>query len=156
MEVIKQLLSNEYFLFCVMAVVIFCLTQLLKWPIKAATKHIIDEKTRSLVNLVILIIPFGLGLIAEWLFDGLYLHNNFSGIAGLQYGSASLLVYTIFEKIAQKTGIEIKIDNPLDTDEGKVVQELVKKVQEDGTIDKSDLSAVAEFWKMINKENTKK
>lgn len=156
MEVIKQLLSNEYFVWCAMAVVIFCLTQILKLPIKAATKNIKNEKTRGIVNLIILIIPFGLGLLAEWLFDGLYLRNAFSGITGLQYGSASLLVYGIFEKIAKKTGIEIKLDNPLDTEEGKAMQELVEKVQEDGKIDKSDVSAVDEFWKAINKDNPKK
>ncbi len=147
--VLKTLLENEYFVWCAMAVVIFGLTQLLKLPIKAATKHIKNEKTRGIVNLVILIIPFALGLLAEFLFDGLYLHNEFSGIAGLQYGSASLLVYGVFEKIAKRTGIEIKLNNPLDTDEGKAVQELVNKVQEDGKIDKTDASAVDEFWKTV-------
>lgn len=152
MEMLKQWISNEYFVWCAMAVVVFGLTQILKIPIKAATKHIANDKKRGIVNLVILIIPFALGLLAEYLFDVLYLHNSFTGIAGLQYGSASLLVYGIFEKIAKKTGIEIKLDNPLDTEEGKAVQELVEKVQEDGKIDKSDISAVDEFWKTIQKD----
>ncbi len=157
MEVIKQLLSNDYFVWCAMAVVIFGLTQLLKLPIKAVTKHIKNEKTRGIVNLVILIIPFTLGLLAEYLFDVLYLHNVFAGIAGLQYGSASLLVYGVFEKLAKKTGIEIKLDNPYETtDEGKAVQELVEKVQEDGKVDKSDLSAVDEFWQAIQQDKNNK
>ena len=140
-----------------MAVIIFCLTQILKLPIKAITKHIKNEKTRGIVNLVILIIPFGLGLLAEFLFDGLYLHNSFAGIAGLQYGSASLLVYGVFEKIAKKTGIKVTIDNPYETtEEGEAVKELVNKVQEDGKIDKSDISAVDEFWEKINKGTGKK
>ena len=153
MEVIKQLLSNEYLMLCVMAAVIFGLTQVLKLPIKAATNHIKNEKTRGIVNLIILIIPFALGLLTEYFFDGLYLHNAFTGIVGLQYGSSSLLVYSVFEKIAKKTGIEIKLDNPLDTEEGKAVMELVKDVQEDGKIDESDVSAVDKFWKTINKNN---
>lgn len=159
MEVIKQLLSNEYFMLCIMAVVVFCLTQILKLPIKAATKYIKNEKTRGIVNLVILVIPFALGLLAEFLFDGLYLHNEFSVITGLQYGSSSLIVYGVFEKIAKKSGVNIKLNNPYKTtEEGKAVQELVEKVQEDGKIDKSDLSAVDAFWEAINKEktNTKK
>ena len=158
MEVIKLLLSNEYFVWCAMAVIIFCLTQILKLPIKVATKHIKNEKTRGIVNLIIMIIPFALGLLAEFLFDGLYLHNAFTGIIGLKYGSASFVIYGVFEKIAKKASIEIKLDNPLETYEGKAVQELVDKVQEDGKIDKSDLSAVDAFWEAINKEktNTKK
>lgn len=151
MEVLNQLLSNEYFVWCAMAVIIFCLTQILKLPIKAATKHIKNEKTRGIVNLVILIIPFGLGLLAEFLFDGMYLHNAFTGMAGLQYGSSSLFVYGVFEKIAKKTGINVKIDNPYEiTEEGKAIKELVDKAQEDGKIDKSDLSAVDEFLEKIN------
>lgn len=157
MEWLKQLLANEYFMFIAMALIIFGLTQLLKLPIKAATKHIKNEKTRGIVNLVILIIPFALGLLAEYLFDVLYLGNVYMGVAGLKYGSSSLLVYSVFEKIAKKTGVDIKLNNPYETtDEGKAVQELVDKVQEDGKIDKFDLSAVDEFWKTINKDSPKK
>lgn len=151
MEVFLELLSNGYFVWCAMAVIIFGLTQILKLPIKAATKHIKNEKTRGIVNLVILIIPFGLGLLAEFLYDGLYLHNAFTGIAGLQYGSASLLVYSVFEKVMQKIGVKAQIENPYEaTEEGQAIQELVEKVQEDGKIDESDLSAVEEFWEKIN------
>lgn len=156
MKVLKQLLSNEYFMLIAIALIIFGLTQLLKLPIKAVTKHIKNERTRGIVNLVILFIPFALGLIAEYLFDVLYLGNTFMGVVGLKYGSSSLLVYSVFEKIAKKTGVEIKLDNPLDTEEGKAVKELVDKVQENGKIDKSDLSAVDEFWKTINKDSPKK
>lgn len=157
MEWIKQLLANDYFIFIAMASIIFGLTQLLKLPIKLATKRIQNEKTRGIVNLVILIIPFSLGLLAEYLFDVLYLGSNYTGIVGLGYGSSSLLIYSIFEKIMKKTGINIKIDNPYETtEEGQAVKELVDKVQEDGKIDKSDLDAVEDFWKAINKGKQKK
>lgn len=146
------LLSNEYFVWCAMALIIFGLTQLFKLPIKAATKHIQNERTRGIVNLVILLIPFALGMLGEFLFDGLYLHNSFTGIVGLQYGSSSLLVYTVFEKLAKKTGLELKLDNPYDTDEGKAVKELVEEIQADGKIDKKDASAVDELWKTISKD----
>ncbi len=156
MEFIKQLLANDYFVVCAMAVIIFGLTQLLKLPIKAATKHIKNENTRGVVNLVILIIPFGLGLLAEFLFDVMYLHNDFTGIAGLQYGSSSLLVYSVFEKIAKKIGSKVKIKNPYkETEEGKAVVEFVEGVinspveKSVETADKED--AVQDFWDNINK-----
>lgn len=39
-EFFKKLLSNDYFVWCGMAVIIFALTQLLKLPIKHWTKNI--------------------------------------------------------------------------------------------------------------------
>lgn len=162
METIKTLLSNEYFMLCVMAAVIFGLTQLFKLPIKAATSHIKNEKKRGIVNLVIVLIPFALGLLSEWLWYWLYhkygvgMQVEFTGINGLQYGMASLTVYGVVEKLFKKNGIEIKLDNPLDTDEGKAVQELVQQVQEDGKIDNQDISAVDQFWKTISKDKDKK
>lgn len=151
MEVIKQLLSNEYFMWCAMAVVIFCLTQLLKLPIKAATKHIKNERTRKIVNATILLIPFALGVLFEFLYTTYYLHTVFTVITGLGYGTAGISLYGVIERF-----FKIKVNNPYNTEEGKAVQELVDRVQEDGKIDKSDVSAVDEFWNAINKDNTKK
>ncbi len=152
MEIITQLLSNSYFVWCAMAVIIFCLTQILKLPIKVVTKHIKDENTRGIVNLVILLIPFGLGLLAEFLFDGLYLHNDFTGIAGLQYGSSSLLVYGVFEKIAKKIGVKVKIKNPYkETEEGQAVAEFAENVVADKKVDGADKDAVKDFWNEVKK-----
>lgn len=151
MEVIKQLLSNEYFVWCAMAVVIFCLTQLLKLPIKAATKHIKNERTRKIVNATILLIPFGLGVLFEFLYTTYYLHTVFTVITGLGYGTAGISLYGVIERF-----FKIKVNNPYNTEEGKAVTELVDKVQEDGKIDKSDVSAVDEFWNAINKDKPKK
>lgn len=152
MEVIKQLLSNEYFVWCAMAVIIFLVTQVLKLPIKAATKHIKNQRTRKIINATILLIPFGLGVLFEFLYTTYYLHTVFTVIAGLGYGTAGISLYGIIERF-----FKVKVENPYEnTEEGKAVQELVEKVQEDGKIDKSDLSAVDEFWKTINKDNPKK
>lgn len=152
MEVIKQLLSNEYFVWCAMAVIIFLVTQVLKLPIKAATKHIKNERARKIANATILLIPFGLGVLAEFLYTTYYLHTVFTVITGLGYGTAGISLYGIIERF-----FKVKVENPYEaTDEGKAVQELVEKVQEDGKIDEKDVSAVDEFWKTINKNNPKK
>lgn len=151
MEVIKQLLSNEYFLWCAMAVIIFLVTQVLKLPIKAATKHIKNERVRKIVNATILLIPFALGVLFEFLYTTYYLHTVFTVITGLGYGTAGISLYGIIERF-----FKVKVSNPYETEEGKAVTELVEKVQEDGKIDKSDVSAVDEFWNAINKNNPQK
>lgn len=151
MEVIKQLLSNEYFVWCAMAVIIFLVTQVLKLPIKATTKHIKNERVRKIVNATILLIPFGLGVLAEFLYTTYYLHTVFTVITGLGYGTAGISLYGIIERF-----FKVKVSNPYETEEGKVVTELVEKVQKDGKINKSDVSAVDEFWNAINKNDPQK
>lgn len=152
MEVLKQWLSNESFMGCAMAAIIFGLTFLLKLPIKALTKnHSKNERARKIKNVIIVLIPFLLGLLAEFLYSCLYLHISFIGIKGLSYGAGAISLYAaISQFFKQKLGIEL--DNPIDTEEGKAVQDLVEKVQKDGKVDKSDISAVDEFWKTIQKD----
>ena len=140
-------LSNEWAVGVAMAVVIFGLTYLIKLPIKALTKKIKSERTRKIVNGVILLIPFALGLIGEFLYTYYFLHTAFTGIKGIGYGTSAVSMYAVVERF-----FGIKIDNPYTTtEEGKAVQELVDKVQEDGKVDKKDVSAVEEFWNAINK-----
>lgn len=159
MEVIKQLLSNEYYFGVAMAVIIFGLTFLLKLPIKALTKKFSkSERNRKLQNIVIILIPFLLGLIAQVLYCFLYLHiafTVFEAFKGLGYGSAAIAMYAPFaQRVKNTTGIDI--ENPFNTEEGKAVQELVEKVQDDGKINKSDLSAVDEFWQAIQQDKNNK
>lgn len=151
MEVLIQLLSNEYFVWCVMAAIIFLITQIVKLPWKYLTSKLIkNERKRKIANAVILLIPFGLGVLCEFLYSTYYLHAAFTIITGLGYGTASISLYGIVERF-----LKVKIENPYQTtEEGQAVQELIEKVQEDGKIDQSDLTAVEEFWKKINKENT--
>ncbi len=145
--VLKTLLSNSFFVWCAMAVIIFGITQLLKLPIKACTKRIKNERTRRIVNSTILLIPFILGLVAEFLYSTYYLHIAFMGITGLGYGAAGVSLYGIIERF-----FKIKVDNPYETtEEGKAVKDLVDKIQEDGKITEEDKSAVKDFWKTINK-----
>lgn len=152
MEVIKQLLSNDYFVWCAMAVIIFLVTQVLKLPIKHCTKKIKNERARKIVNATILLIPFCLGVLAEFLYTTYYLHTAFTVIAGLGYGTAGVSLYGIIERF-----FKVKVDNPYETtEEGKAVQELVEKVQDDGKIDKSDLSAVDKFWQAIQQDKNNK
>lgn len=147
MEFIKQLLANEYFVWCAMAVIIFGVTQLLKLPIKAVTKRIKNERVRRSVNAIILLIPFALGVLAEFLYTTYYLHTTFTVITGLGYGTAGISLYGIIERF-----FKVKVSNPYETEEGKAIQELVDNVSADGKVDKNDIDYVKEFNKKIGKK----
>lgn len=143
---IHVILSNQYIVGFAMALIIFAITQLLKLPIKATTKRIKNERARRIVNSTILLIPFLLGLTAEFLYSTYYLHIAFTGITGLGYGTAGISLYGVVERF-----FKVKLENPMDSEEGKAVTELVEQVQKDGKIDKSDISAVDDFWKTVSK-----
>lgn len=142
--VLKTLLSNEYFMLCAMAVIIFLITQILKIPIKHFTKKIKNARLKKIVNSTILLIPFAVGLIAELLYSTYYLQIGFVGVTGLGYGAAGISLYGIVERF-----FKVKIDNPYETtEEGKAVKEFIEEVQKDEKIDKH---AVDKFWELINK-----
>lgn len=153
METFKQILTNEYFIMCAMAVVVFIVTQLLKLPIKAITKKTIkDEKVRKRVNVIILIIPFAFGLLLEFLYNVLFLHNTFTGTIGLGYGMSGISLYAAVEKFfGKKKNSETIAGTYQETEEGKAVIELVDKISEDGKVDKKDVDVVQEFLDKINK-----
>ena len=143
-ELVKKLLSNDYFVWCGMAVIIFALTQLLKLPIKHWTKNIKNERVRRIVNATILIIPFALGVLADFLYSTYYLHTAFSAINGLGYGSAGISLYGLIERF-----FKVSIENPYESVEGEAVVELVEDIKADGKVDKNDQHAVKDFWEKV-------
>lgn len=147
MEWLKTILDNSYFIWCAMAVIIFLITQLIKLPYKLFTKKTIkNERARKIANAVILLIPFGLGVLGEFLYTTYYLHTAFTIITGLGYGTASISLYGIIERF-----FKVKIPNPYETEEGKEVLKLVDDITADGKVDEADKSAVQAFLDQINK-----
>ena len=144
MGFIHSLLKNDYFVWCAMAVIIFALTQVLKLPIKACTKHIKNERIRRMVNATILIIPFAVGVLADFLYSTYYLHTAFTVITGLGYGTAGISLYGAIERF-----FKVKTDNPYETEAGKAVTELVEEISKDGKVDENDKHAVADFWNKV-------
>lgn len=144
MEFIHSLLKNDYFVWCAMAVIIFALTQVMKLPIKACTKHIANERLRRIVNATILLIPFALGVLADFLYSTYYLHTAFTAITGLGYGTAGISLYGAVERF-----FKVKTENPYETEVGKVVTELVEEISKDGKVDENDKHAVADFWNKV-------
>ena len=144
MEWFFELLKNEYFVWCAMAVIIFALTQVLKLPIKACTKHISNERGRRIVNATILLIPFALGVLADFLYSTYYLHTAFTVITGLGYGTAGISLYGAIERF-----FKVKTQNPYATEAGKAVTELIEEISLDGKVDGNDKHAVADFWNKV-------
>ena len=144
MEFIHKLLNNSYFVWGSMAVIIFALTQVLKLPIKACTKHIGNERVRRMVNSTILLIPFAVGVVLDFVYSTYYLHGAFSIINGLGYGTAGISLYGAVERF-----FKVKSLNPYNTEEGKAVTELVEEVSKDGKVDANDKHAVKDFWDKV-------
>lgn len=144
MEWFFELLKNEYFVWCAMAVIIFALTQVLKLPIKACTKHIKNERVRRMVNATILLIPFALGVLADFLYSTYYLHTAFTVITGLGYGTAGISLYGAIERF-----FKVKTENPYETEVGRAVTELVNEISKDGKVDGNDKHAVKDFWDKV-------
>lgn len=144
LEVIKQLLANNYFVFGAMAVIIFLTTQVLKLPIKACTKRIKQERVRRIVNGTILLIPFALGIVLDFVYSTYYLNTAFDVINGLSYGTAGVSLYGVVERF-----FAVKTANPYESEEGKAVLDLVNEIAKDGVVDKKDSSAIEEFYKQM-------
>ena len=139
-----ELLNNVYFVSSAMAVIIFLATQVLKLPIKHFTSKIKNERARKLTNATILLIPFALGILFDYLYATYITHTAFSVLAGLGYGTAGISFYSIVERT-----FKVKVANPYETAEGKVVVELVEAVMNDGKVDEADIDHVKRFLEKV-------
>lgn len=149
MEWLNTLLHNTYFVWCAMAIILFGITQLIKWPIKHFTKKIGNKKVRTLVNTAILLIPFAFGILLDFLYSTYYLKEAFNAINGLGYGMAAISLYGIIERF-----LKIKVDSPYDTADGKSVTELIYNLANDGKLDAKDAEAIQEFLdNIVNEDN---
>lgn len=146
MEALHNFLTNSYFVWCIMAVIIFLVTQFLKLPIKHFTNKIQNERKRKIVNATILLIPFVIGILLDFLYSTYCLHQAFNVINGLGYGTAGISLYGIIERF-----FKVKIDNPYDSEAGKAVTELVDDITSDGKVDSKDMTAVEQFLDKVSK-----
>lgn len=141
-----ELLHNKAFILAAMGAIIFAITQLVKQPIKVLTKRFIkNPRAKKMANIVILFVPFALGIIADILYSTYFLHTAFSIITGLGYGMAAISLYSAVERF-----FGTKIDNPYkDTKEGKAVVELTEEIGKDGKIDEKDADPIKAFWDKV-------
>ena len=146
----QELLHNDTIVYTVIALVIFALTQGIKWScVKPFTRKISDERTRKAVNTVIYLSPFGLGMLFEYLYGVMLNGGTFSVVQGIINGSSGIALFGAWERayVVISGG---KSNNPYETtEEGKAVKDLMDKVVEDGKVDKGDRNAIKEFWNKI-------
>lgn len=130
--------------FVIMSIIVVLLTTIFKLPIKALTKRLVSklkiedyetkeeydaayakkEKARKAWNTIILALPFGLGILAEWVFSTTIV-REFIIANGVYIGIASIAIYSFVERFF--TGSST-VKQEYGTEEGKKVLELVETV----------------------------
>ena len=124
-----EFLYNKDITIWIMAVIVFAITFLLKLPIKALSKKAKNEQCRKAIYSVILIIPFAIGMLVEWLYDTFIMKGVFDYVTGFLVGGQSIALYGVVERF-----FGVKVENPYETEEGKKVLEQVEEITEDGTV----------------------
>lgn len=124
-----EFLYNKDITIWIMAVIVFAITFLLKLPIKVLSKKAKNEQCRKAINSVILIIPFAVGMLVEWLYDTFIIKGVFDYVTGFLVGGQSIALYGVVERF-----FGVKVENPYETEEGKKVLEQVEEITEDGTV----------------------
>lgn len=152
MEWLVELLKNEYFVWGAMAVIVFAVTQGLKWLfVKPFTKKL-NDKAKNIINSVILIIALGAAIGVEFLYSHFFLQETINITRALGGWGGASTVYAVFERFIKIfSGKEVDLGNPYTTEVGKETVELVEEVAKDGKVDANDKPAVESYLEMLNK-----
>ena len=143
-----ELLNNQVFILGMMAVIVFAVTQGLKWLlIKPWTKKASSERLKKILNISILLLAFGVAVLVEFFYSRYWISSGISFIRAYTGWTGSTTVYAWIERFLGK-----KVENPLASEEGKAVKELIEDAVEDNKVNQKDLSAVEEFWKKVKHE----
>ena len=144
MEWFLELLNNANFVWGAMAVIIFAFTQLFKLPIKHFTSKIGNVRAKKLANISILFLAFALAVLLDFLFAYFYLKEGVDLLRALRNWSGSSVVYSFIERF-----FGVKVENPMDTEEGEAVVDCVTDICEDNKVDNDDKGALEEFWDRV-------
>jgi uncharacterized protein YacL len=140
----EELLSNDYFVLCIMSIIICLITQLIKMPIKIFTNKIKDQTIEKRVTALFMLIPLVLGVVINFFYNVYYLHVAFSIVTGLSWGTTSIMFYQGFRRFI--TGKETTAEEMA---QFSSVKDLVDNIVNDGKVDKNDASAVNEFLNKV-------
>lgn len=146
----KELLNNETFVWCTMALVAFLVTQGLKWAfVKPFTKNL-SQKAKTIINSVILVIAFGSAVLCEFLYSHFWLQSAIDLNRALQGWGGASAVYGVFEWFVKAIkGNNVNIENPYQTEDGKAILNTVGEIVKDGKIDGNDKTVVKEFIEKV-------
>lgn len=116
-------------------------TQVVKLPIKALTKKIKNDTLRKKVNIIVMAIPFGLGLLASWLLT--FAGYEFIYEAGIVWGAVSIIIYELATRVFKR------IKNGEDIDDTTLKGDLNEAT-------KSSQSVTDEFQSLVKQATSKK
>ena len=148
----QELLNNTVFVYGAMSVIIFAVTQGLKWAfIKPWTNKIPNERARKAVNTTIYLIPYALGILFEYLYGVMLMQGEFNAVMGIIHGTSGIACYGVFERLyAVFTGKSTSLGNPFgDAATAQAAKECAYAVVEDGKVNADDLPALAAFYKKV-------
>ena len=146
----KDLLNNEIFIYSAMAILVFGITQGLKWAfIKPWTRKLDNERVRKTINTTIYFLPYIVGIGLEILYATYVAKAEPNLIVGALGGGAGHSVFALYERIyAVITGDKSKASLAKSADE-KAVEDVVLSIVEDNKIDKSDKSKLQVFLEKV-------
>lgn len=118
MTKIYELLCNEAIRWSVMAIIIFAITFLFKYPYKKWTSTFKDEKKRKIANKAIVLFTLGLGILLEfaWCYWKGCAFDLVEFGLGLRNGLSAIALYSALEF---KT--DGAIENPFDNEDSQEV-----------------------------------
>ena len=148
---VDEILNNPVAVTGILAFAVFLLTQGLKWAlVKPWTSKIKNEKIRKGVNTVVLLMPFVLGCLVEYLYCTFLSGLPFDPVVGITRGMTSIAMYSIFDHFLSIIFGTAPTQNPYTSDEGQAAVECAEDVISDGKVDSEDISAVKKLLSMVD------
>lgn len=143
----QAILTNQVVVYAVMAILVFAITQGLKWVlVKPWTRKIKNEKVKKGINTIIYFFPYFVGIGLEFAYSVFLIKTEPNMLIGAINGGAAHSVYSLFEHLESlaKTGKGKSVANGK-SEEELAVERLVFGVIQDNKVDKADAPKLKEF-----------
>lgn len=147
----EELLNNSVFVYALMAVMVFGITQGLKWAfVKPWTNKLSNERARKSINTIIFLFPYAVGIALEYFYATFILQTTPDLFAGALSGGAGHSVFALYERIYSLiTGRSTAKKSYAVTEEENAVEKLVMDSIADGKINADDKPALREFFDKV-------
>lgn len=146
----QALLENQVFVYATMAILVFAITQGLKWAfVKPWTKKIKNEKIKKGINTIIYFFPYFVGIALEFAYSVWLMQVEPNMLMGAINGGAAHSVYSLYEHLyGLATGKKAK-NGENKSDFEKAVEQLVMGVVEDNKVDGNDCPKLKAFMDKV-------
>ena len=147
----QAILANQWVIYAIMAILVFALTQGLKWVlVKPWTRKIKNEKVRKGINTIIYFFPYVVGIGLEIAFCCFVTKQNPNLFMGAVNGGAAHSVHALKEHLISL----YKDGNGKSIADGKsdyelAVEQLVMGVVEDNKVDGNDCPKLKAFMDKV-------